>query len=127
MRALRRNSLMEATFGLAILGIVGVLGTLPPGLHVQPLWPFTLRLSSRTFADPELRTTVLVSIGACIVGLLAAVTGIRRQRLRWPMIVIGCLVTAYSSRGLRALTEEAFPTSYWASPTGYSVRVHHAG
>ena len=27
-----------------------------------------------------------------------------------------------SARGLRALTEEAFPTSYWASPTGYSVR-----
>jgi putative copper resistance protein D len=33
LRALRRNSLIEASVGLAILGIVGVLGTLPPGLH----------------------------------------------------------------------------------------------
>src|SRR5262249_32736863 len=35
--ALARNSLVEATFGLAILVIVGALGTLPPGAHVlQP-------------------------------------------------------------------------------------------
>ena len=38
------------------------------------------------------------------------------------MIVIGCLVAAFSVRGLRPLAEEAFPTTYWGSPTGYSVQ-----
>jgi putative copper resistance protein D len=122
LRRLRRNALVEAALGLAILGIVGVLGTLPPGLHAQPVWPFTVRLSDRAFADPELRATLFSSIGGCAVGLLAVAMGIRLQRLRWPMILVGCLVTAFSAPGLRALTEEAFPTSYWASPTGYSVQ-----
>src|SRR5262249_1456417 len=39
LRALARNSLMEATLGLAILVLVGALGTTPPGSHVlQPSW-----------------------------------------------------------------------------------------
>ena len=34
-RQLQRNSLVEAGFGLAILGIVGALGALPPGSHIH--------------------------------------------------------------------------------------------
>ncbi len=34
-RQLQRNSLIEATMGLLILGIVGVLGTLPPAIHAM--------------------------------------------------------------------------------------------
>jgi putative copper export protein len=36
VRQLQRNTLIEAAFGLIILGIVGVLGTLPPALHAAP-------------------------------------------------------------------------------------------
>jgi len=32
LRQLRNNSLIEATVGAIILAVVGVLGTLPPGL-----------------------------------------------------------------------------------------------
>jgi copper resistance protein D len=32
-RSLRRNALIEAAFGLAVVGIVAVLGTLPPGYY----------------------------------------------------------------------------------------------
>jgi len=44
LRQLRTNSLIEATLGSIILIIVGVLGTLPPGLHEQATWPFAIPL-----------------------------------------------------------------------------------
>ena len=34
MRRLERNALIEAGLGLAILAIVGALGTMPPALHM---------------------------------------------------------------------------------------------
>jgi putative copper resistance protein D len=36
-RQLQRNSLIEAALGLAIVGIVGALGALPPGAHVHAM------------------------------------------------------------------------------------------
>jgi putative copper resistance protein D len=36
VRQLQRNTLIEAALGLIILGIVGVLGTLPPAIHAAP-------------------------------------------------------------------------------------------
>jgi putative copper resistance protein D len=36
VRQLQRNTLIEAAVGLVILGIVGVLGTLPPAIHAVP-------------------------------------------------------------------------------------------
>ncbi len=36
VRQLQRNTLIEAAVGLIILGIVGVLGTLPPAIHAVP-------------------------------------------------------------------------------------------
>ena len=33
MRQLARNSMIELALGLVVFGLVGVLGTLPPGLH----------------------------------------------------------------------------------------------
>jgi putative copper resistance protein D len=38
LRRLRNNSLIEATVGAIILAIVGVLGTLPPGLDEEAAW-----------------------------------------------------------------------------------------
>src|SRR5262249_7788276 len=61
--ALARNSLVEATFGLAILVIVGALGTLPPGAHVlQPTWPFAVRYSNAAFGDAELRAALVLAL-----------------------------------------------------------------
>jgi copper resistance protein D len=39
LRRLTRNAMAELVLGLAIFAVVGVLGTLPPGLHTQPVWP----------------------------------------------------------------------------------------
>src|SRR4029078_6064050 len=55
VRALARNSVIEAALGLAILVVVGALGTVPPGSHVQPTWPFSIRFTAVAFNDPGLR------------------------------------------------------------------------
>ncbi len=56
-----RNSLAEFTLGILTLGVVGILGTLTPGLHDQPNWPFPIRFSADAFEDPELRIQMLDS------------------------------------------------------------------
>ena len=54
LRQLRNNSLVEATVGAVILGIVSALGTLPPGLHEQATWPFAISLNNIATACCEL-------------------------------------------------------------------------
>jgi copper resistance protein D len=44
LRRLRRNALIETGLGLAILMVVGTLGTEPPGAHLPPDWPLPFRL-----------------------------------------------------------------------------------
>src|SRR4029077_4975716 len=63
---LRRNALIEATLGLAVLAIVGALGILPPGLHTEPGWPFPFRIDLA-------RLTVGVTILLAILGLVFCV------------------------------------------------------
>jgi putative copper resistance protein D len=46
LRRLRNNSLIEATVGAVILAIVGVLGTLPPGLDEEAAWQFAIPLNT---------------------------------------------------------------------------------
>jgi putative copper resistance protein D len=68
LRVLARNSLLEAAIGLAILIIVGALGTTPPGLHVQPTWPFAVRFSDAAFGDPDLRAKLAPALGTIACG-----------------------------------------------------------
>jgi len=43
---LARTTLAETGLAVLLLGAVGVMGTLPPGLHSQPRWPFPQRIAS---------------------------------------------------------------------------------
>ena len=47
---LRRNALVEAGLGFGVLGIVAILGILPPGLHTEPGWPLPFRLEPAALA-----------------------------------------------------------------------------
>jgi putative copper resistance protein D len=129
LRALIRNSLIEAALGLAILVIVGALGTTPPGAHVQPTWPFPIRFSDAAFDDPTLRAEIMLALwaiaGGVMLGVLLIVFGLVIRRRRWPLVVAGCAVAVaslvYVARTLSLLTVEAYPTSFHVSPTGYSA------
>jgi putative copper export protein/mono/diheme cytochrome c family protein len=110
---LARNSAIEAILGAFILVIVAVLGTIPPGLHQQASWPFSVRVSPAVFGDPDLYFAIAFG-AACIV------TGIVVRQFRWPAIVVG--IAIYLLVGFRLPTEEAFPTTFYASPTGFSAQ-----
>lgn len=43
IRHVRRNATIEASLGIFVLAVVGVIGILPPGLHTEPRWPLPFR------------------------------------------------------------------------------------
>ncbi|TMK18577.1 MAG: copper homeostasis membrane protein CopD [Alphaproteobacteria bacterium] len=134
LRALARNSVMEAMFGLAILVIVGALGTTPPGLHVlQPTWPFAVRYSDAAFGDAELRGRLALAMwaigGGLLCGALLTLIGAKARRAHprltpWLIaagtaVAIACI--AHFAPTLTLATVEAYPTSFYIAPTGYSA------
>jgi putative copper resistance protein D len=47
---LQANARIETALGLGAVAIVSMLGTLPPGLHAEPGWPFSFRLDIAVLA-----------------------------------------------------------------------------
>jgi len=134
LRALARNSVMEAMLGLAILVIVGALGTTPPGLHVlQPTWPFAVRYGDAAFGDAELHATIALAMwaigGGLLCGALLTLIGAKVRRTHPPLtpwlIAVGTAVAvacvAHFAPTLTLATVEAYPTSFYIAPTGYSA------
>jgi putative copper export protein/mono/diheme cytochrome c family protein len=113
LRQLRRNSAIEALFGVIILCIVGVLGTMVPGLHQQAIWPFAFRLDASVFSDPDLYVFIL--FGAAWIA-----AGIYLRQFRWPAIAVGVGILIVVA--LRLPFIEAYPTTYFGSPTGFSAQ-----
>ena len=124
---LRRNGLIEVALGLAILGIVGVLGTTPPAAHTQSLWPFPLRLSVAALDDPASRLPALLVLAAALGGAAAFLLGLLARRLRRPAFAAGTVFILLAASRLGPFTVAAFPTSFQASPTGFSARSIAAG
>ncbi|MGA2129762.1 MAG: copper homeostasis membrane protein CopD [Xanthobacteraceae bacterium] len=124
---LRRNGLIEAILGLAILGIVGVLGTTPPAAHTQSLWPFSLRLSVAALDDPASRLPALLALAAALGGAAAILLGLLARRLRWPALAAGAVLIVLAASRLGLFTVAAFPTSFQASSTTFSARSVAAG
>ena len=133
LRALARNSMIEATAGLAILVVVGALGTTPPGSHVQPAWPFAIRFSDAAFSEPSLRDGLVLALwtggaGVLFGGVLMLVGAASWRLNRWlraslvatgGVAAVACVVHVAPSLSL--VTVEAYPTSFYVSPTGYSA------
>ena len=133
LRALACNSMIEATLGLAIIVIVGALGTTPPGSHVQPTWPFAIRYSDAAFSDPALRDGLVLALwtsgaGVLFGGLLMFIGATLRRFNRWlvaSLIAAGVAVAVtaviHVAPFLSLVAVEAYPTSFYVSPTGYSA------
>jgi len=84
LRHLGRNALIEFALGLGVLGIVAVLGILPPGLHTEPGWPLAFRLE-----PAALRPSAAAALA--IFGVLAGI------------FTVGAVATAAAGR-YRAMT-----------------------
>jgi putative copper export protein/mono/diheme cytochrome c family protein len=119
--SLRRNAMLEIAGGVVIVAIVGALGTMIPGAHESPVWPFgfTLQFSSKDLsprAAATLWTSPLLALGAIAV----IAVGVRRKRYRaWIPGCMALLASAVVSMSMLAVP--AFPTTYAASPVPYNV------
>ncbi len=121
-RDLRRNAFLEAGLGLAVLGVVGLLGILPPGLHTEPRWPFPFRFN---FAALGLGREILLWAVAglfCASAVAAAVAAAAgRYRLAALRAVLLPLCIAAGAVPLSAVVERAYPTSFYAPAEPYSA------
>jgi putative copper resistance protein D len=119
---LQGNAGIETALGLGVLAIVGALGTLPPGLHREPGWPFPFRLDidALTVRLQILLAILVLAICLCAVaGVAAAAAGHYRRMAPFAAAVVLCLAVGWIP--LRPAIERAYPTSYYAPAEPYAA------
>ncbi len=122
-RALVRSITVQTMFGVATVLAAAVLSGLPPAMHVQPNWPFPVRLSlDAVTEDPDLRNeAILAGVAlACAAALLPLALLVRRSR-RWLLPVAAAAIAWFAVPHLDLLFVPAYPTSFQQSPTGFSA------
>jgi putative copper export protein/mono/diheme cytochrome c family protein len=120
-RALRRSIGAEIVMGGLLISAAATMASLTPALHEQPDWPFAWRPSLAVMEDPDLRhevMTALLSTGAALIALFVALIW-RRFRIVAALVLAGVL--AYRLSSLELLLVEAYPTSFYTSPSGFSA------
>ena len=114
MKSLSRNSLIEWLLGLCIIAAVAVLGTMTPGLHDQPLWPLPFRIVF------DAKTGIL--LGLLVLALaMVVVFALTSATSRWPIVVAAVAAIPFCVPVLLQSTQQAYPTTYWSSPTEYTA------
>ena len=119
---LQSNARIETALGLGVLAIVGALGTLPPGLHSEPGWPFPFRLDidALTAGSQILLAVLAVAICVCGVGIAASAAAGRYRRSAFFAAALAlCLAGGWHP--LRPAIERAYPTSYYAPAEPYAA------
>jgi putative copper export protein/mono/diheme cytochrome c family protein len=117
-----RNASIEASLGIFVIAVVGIIGILPPGLHTEPRWPLPFRLDRSEI--PAGAQTVLDLAGVAFALCVAATAFIAaRRRYREMAAAIACLVV-FGGVGLVALRPgivPAYPTTFYASTQPYAA------
>ena len=124
-RRLSSSLALQSAAGLAILLAAAVLASLPPGAHVQPVWPFTWQLSLETLREaPEFRTEAalaMLGVAASALLLLVCLWPGRRPRLALPGIAAAAALAWLAVPHLDLLVVSADATSFQTSPTGFTA------
>jgi putative copper export protein/mono/diheme cytochrome c family protein len=108
--------------GVLVILAAGLLSSLPPGMHVEPVWPFPLQPSLVTLEeDPGLRGEAIGAVLALGIALLVLALGIAYRRVRWPAVAVALLIAGFALPHLDLFFVEAYPTSFYHSPTGFTV------
>ncbi len=130
-RDLVRAIAVQTGFGLATVIAAGVLAQLPPSLHEQPVWPFAWRPSLVAMAEPDLADEVWLGVAWMMAAaVLPMALGWRRLRRPGPacaLVASAAVLAWFSAPHLSLLLVEAYPTSYYASPSGFAARSIMAG
>jgi len=119
---LRRNAFVEAALGLGVLAIVGLLGSLPPGLHEEPGWPLPFRLDLAALAVGAQILLAIAALLFCGCGIAVVTTAASGQYRRTAVAAAGVLLCG-AAGGLLVVSslEPAYPTSFYAPTQPYSA------
>jgi putative copper export protein/mono/diheme cytochrome c family protein len=122
-RVFIRSIVIQTGFGLAIVLAAAVLGSLSPSVHVQPVWPFDRRFSLDTIQeDPDFKQEVISAAfalaGAAALLVLAAIL---RRWVGLVAVLAAGGIAWFAIPHLSLLLVDAYPTSYYTSPTGFAA------
>ena len=119
-RSLQRNAMAELTLGIIVVAIVGALGTMVPGAHQSPRWPFAFTLVFTLVNVSRAMLVALIgSVALALAALALLITSVQRNAMRLSIPgVIALLVVAVSTS---IFAVPAFPTTYATSPVPYTV------
>jgi mono/diheme cytochrome c family protein len=120
-RHMRISILIETVLGTAVIIVAGFLGSLMPGTHEQPVWPFPWRPSLAALFDPLLRSQVIAALIAIGIAAGAVVSGLIRRRIRWYAFALAVVLSALAFPRLGLLLIDAYPTSFFTSPTEFAA------
>jgi putative copper resistance protein D len=120
---LRRNVLLEAVFGLAMLLVVGGMGVNPPARHVPPTWPLSFRLNWTATRDvPGVPSRVVLGGLVGLAGLLACGYATRRRRWWGAMAGVGGMASIAGLWSvIQAMAIDAYPTTYLRPTVPYQA------
>jgi putative copper export protein len=121
-RQLGRNASIEASLGVCVLAVVGIIGVLPPGLHTEPRWPLPFRLDFSEIAATGQIALVIAAV-ALVLCLAAVALTAERRRYREMAASIACILL-FGGIGWVALRPgivPAYPTSFYASTQPYAA------
>ncbi len=122
VRQLGYNASIEASLGVFVLAVVGIIGVLPPGLHTEPRWPLPFRLDLGEIAAGGQTVLAIVAVAFVLCLALAALAAGRRRYRGMAVASITCIVLlGIGSVRLRPGIVAAYPTSFYASTQPYAA------
>ncbi len=121
-RRLVRSIGIETGVGLLVVLAAGLLTSLPPAMHVQPVWPFAQRLSLEAVQDDaDFRLEALQAAFALAGAAALLLMAVFARRIRWPAVALAALIAWFAMPHFDLLLAEAYPTSFYRSPTGFAA------
>jgi putative copper export protein/mono/diheme cytochrome c family protein len=122
VRELSLNVASEASLGIFVLGIVGIIGVLAPGLHTEPNWPFPFRLDLGEVAVGAQKIFELAAV-LFVISLAVCLIAVGRRRYRGMAASLVGIVVFGSIAGVtvRPGMVRAYPTTYYAPTQAYAA------
>ncbi len=118
----------ETVAGFAILIAAATLVSLPPAIHEQPVWPFTSTFSLVTVSeDIGFFSDVILSLFALVVALAIIAASLYFKRFLLPALAVALAIAWFAVPSLDLLFVEAYPTSFYHSPTEFAATSIAAG
>ena len=116
-RHMRTSIATETVLGTLVVITAGFLASHAPGTHEQPIWPFARRPSVSVLYQPELRGEVIAALVATGASVIIAIIGVIWRKARWPGLALAAIILALAIPHLDLLFIQAYPTTFFTSPT----------